>query len=147
MIAAASRVRVRDTNGAMQRTAIRTSHAPAAIGPYSQAIAVELAGPSKLIFCSGQIPLDPATGALVDGDLAVQTRRVLDNLEAVLTEAGATWDHVVKTTIFLADLGDFAAVNALYAERFSGAPPARSTVQAAKLPRDARLEIEAIAVV
>ena len=128
------------------RTAIRTPQAPAAIGPYSQAISVEITGPSKLIFCSGQIPLDPATGKLVEGDLATQTRRVLDNLGAVLAEAGANWSHVVKTTIFLADLEDFAAVNALYAERFSGAPPARSTVQAARLPRDARLEIEAIAV-
>jgi len=129
------------------RTAIRTTQAPAAIGPYSQAIVVEITGPSRLIFCSGQIPLDPATGQLVDGDLEAQTRRVLDNLGAVLAEAGADWSHVVKTTIFLADLGDFAAVNALYGERFSGAPPARSTIQAGKLPRGARLEIEATAVI
>lgn len=131
----------------MTRTAIRTPQAPAAIGPYSQAISVEITASSRMIFCSGQIPLDPATGQLVDGDLATQTRRVLDNLAAVLADAGADYSHVVKTTIFLADLGDFAAVNAIYAERFSGAPPARSTIQAAKLPRDARVEIEAIAVV
>jgi 2-iminobutanoate/2-iminopropanoate deaminase len=125
------------------RTAIQTSQAPAAIGPYSQAVVVPA---GKMIFCSGQIPLDPSTGQLVEGDITVMTRRVLDNLGAVLGAAGASWQHVVKTTIFLADLGDFAAVNAVYGERFGGAPPARSTVQAAALPRGARVEIEAIAV-
>jgi 2-iminobutanoate/2-iminopropanoate deaminase len=131
----------------MERTAIRTSQAPAAIGPYSQAVVVGVPAGGRMIFCSGQIPLDPATGDLVDGDVAAQTRRVLDNLGAVLGAAGAGWEHVVKTTIFLADLGDFLTVNQLYGERFPGAPPARSTVQAARLPRDARVEIEAIAIV
>ena len=125
----------------MQRTAIATPQAPAAIGPYSQAVRV-----GNLVFTSGQIPLDPATGQLVTGDLTAETRRVLDNLAAVLAAAGASFDDVAKTTIFLTDLADFAAVNALYAERFGGPPPARSTVQVARLPRDARVEIEMIAV-
>jgi 2-iminobutanoate/2-iminopropanoate deaminase len=129
-------------------SAIRTAEAPAAIGPYSQAVVVPLAGGGRMIFTSGQIALDPATGAIVPGDVEAQTLRVLANLGAVLAAAGAGWTHVVKTTIFLADLGDFATVNALYGERFGGGPPpARSTVQAARLPRDARVEIEAIAVV
>jgi 2-iminobutanoate/2-iminopropanoate deaminase len=130
----------------MARTVLRTTAAPAAIGPYSQAVSVPV-GDATMIFCSGQIPLDPGTGQLVDGDIATQTRRVLDNLGAVLASAGAGFDDIVKTTIFLADLADFAAVNAVYGERFTAAPPARSTVQAARLPRDARVEIEAIAVV
>ena len=132
---------------AARRTSIRTTEAPAAIGPYSQAVVVPLAGGPRMIFCSGQVPLDPATGALVEGDIGDQTRRALDNLGAVLAAAGATFGDIVKTTIFLADLGDFKAVNAAYGERFPDAPPARSTVQAARLPRDARVEIEAIAVV
>lgn len=123
------------------RTAIRTSTAPAAIGPYSQAIRS-----GDLIFTSGQIPLDPDTGLLVDGDVAAQTRRVLDNLAAVLAAAGASFADVVKTTIYLVDMGDFAAVNAVYGERFGGVPPARSTVGVARLPKDARVEIDAIAV-
>lgn len=125
----------------MERTVIATPAAPAAIGPYSQAIRA-----GNLVFTSGQIPLDPATGQMVTGDLAAETRRVLDNLAAVLAAAGVGFADVVKTTIFLTDMGDFAAVNALYAERFSGAPPARSTVQVARLPKDARVEIEMIAV-
>lgn len=129
----------------MQRIAIRTSQAPAAIGPYSQAIVVPV-GDRRMIFCSGQIPLDPATGALVDGDIAHQTRRALDNIGAVLADAGAGFEHVVKTTIFLADLADFATVNKIYGERFGNPPPARSTVQAAALPKGARVEIEVIAV-
>ncbi|MBP6840360.1 MAG: Rid family detoxifying hydrolase [Kofleriaceae bacterium] len=132
----------------MPHTQVQTSSAPAAIGPYSQAITTPLAG--RVIYTSGQIPLDPATGAMVSGDIAALTRRVLDNLGAVLAASGATFADVVKTTIFLADLADFAAVNEVYAERFppaAGPPPARSTVQAARLPRDARVEIEAIAVV
>lgn len=121
--------------------AIRTHKAPQAIGPYSQA--VEAGG---FLFVSGAIPLDPATGALVDGGFEAQVRRVLDNLEGVLAEAGCGFAEVVKTTVFLADLGDFAALNALYAERFSGpVPPARSTIQVAALPRGARVEIEAVA--
>jgi 2-iminobutanoate/2-iminopropanoate deaminase len=130
----------------MERTSIRTSQAPAAIGPYSQAIVVPVGG-QRMIFCSGQIPLDPATGQLVEGDIDVQTQRALDNLGAVLAEAGASFANVVKTTIFLADLGDFLTVNKVYGERFGGAPPARSTVQAAALPKNARVEIEAIAIV
>jgi 2-iminobutanoate/2-iminopropanoate deaminase len=130
----------------MQRTVIKTDQAPAAIGPYSQAIAVPV-GDRKMIFCSGQISLDPKTQAMIEGDVSAQTRQVLANIAAVLEAAGASFDHVVKTTIFLADLSDFATVNALYAERFPTNPPARSTVQAARLPRDARVEIEVIAVV
>lgn len=126
----------------MHRTAIRTDQAPAAIGPYSQAVRV-----GDLLFTSGQIPLDPVTGAMEPGDVAAQTRRVLDNLEAVLAAGGASWADVAKATIFLQDLADFTTVNALYAERFTGPPPARSTVQVARLPKDARVEIEVIAVV
>ena len=130
----------------MPHTQIQSPAAPAAIGPYSQAISVP-AG-YRMLFCSGQIPLDPTSGTLVGGDIAAQTRRVLDNLAAVLQEGGATFSDVVKTTIFLADLSDFAVVNEVYAERFTGGPaPARSTVQAARLPRDARVEIEAVAMI
>lgn len=100
----------------------------------------------RMIFCSGQVPFDPATGVFVEGDIGVQTRRVLDNLAAVLAGAGATLGHVVRTTIFLADMNDFTAVNAAYGERFPNDPPARSTVQAARLPKDARIEIDAIAI-
>ena len=130
----------------MQRTVIRTPAAPAAIGPYSQAVTVPV-GDATMIFCSGQIALDPATGAMVEGDAAAQARRVLDNVRAVLAAADAGFADVVKTTIFLADLADFGAVNAVYAERFVDAPPARSTVQAARLPRDAKVEIEVTAIV
>jgi 2-iminobutanoate/2-iminopropanoate deaminase len=130
----------------MERSIVRTATAPAAIGPYSQAVIVPIGGGKRMIFCSGQIPLDPATGALVDGDIAVQTARVLDNLGAVLAAAGAGFANVVRTTIFLADMTDFAAVNAVYGERFPQDPPARSTVQAAALPKNARVEIDAIAI-
>ena len=126
----------------MERTAISTEQAPAAIGPYSQAIRV-----GQLLFTSGQIPLDPATGTMITGDLAAETTRVLDNLEAVLAAGGAGWGDVVKATIFLLDLGDFAAVNELYAKRFLGPPPARSTVQVARLPKDSRVEIDLVAVI
>lgn len=122
------------------RTTIATDYAPAAIGPYAQAIAA-----GDLLFCSGQIPLDPTTGQLVEGDIEVQTRRVLDNLAAVLQAGGSSLEQVVKTTIFLQDMNDFATVNTIYAEYFGSEPPARSTVQAARLPRDVRVEIEAIA--
>jgi 2-iminobutanoate/2-iminopropanoate deaminase len=131
----------------MQRSIVSTTHAPAAIGPYSQAVEVPIGNDHRMIFCSGQIALDPATGAMIDGDVGAQTRRVLENLGAVLEAAGATFAHVVKTTIFLADMADFVVVNAIYGERFAKAPPARATVQAAGLPRGARVEIEAIAVV
>jgi 2-iminobutanoate/2-iminopropanoate deaminase len=130
----------------MQRSIVRTAQAPAAIGPYSQAVVVPLGDGKRMIFCSGQIALDPATGAIVEGDVAVQTRRVLENLHAVLAAAGAGFADVVKTTIFLASMDDFATVNAIYGERFPQDPPARSTVQAARLPRDVRVEIDAIAV-
>ncbi|HEY6175911.1 MAG TPA: Rid family detoxifying hydrolase [Kofleriaceae bacterium] len=128
-----------------KRSIVRTAHAPAAIGPYSQAVVVPV-GDQRMVFCSGQIALDPATGALVEGDVSAQTRQVLENLGAVLAAAGASFAHVVKTTIFLADMADFATVNAIYGERFPSDPPARATVAAAALPRNARVEIEAIAV-
>ncbi|MCE9580039.1 MAG: Rid family detoxifying hydrolase [Deltaproteobacteria bacterium] len=130
----------------MNRTVVKTAAAPAAIGPYSQAVVVPV-GDSTMVFCSGQIPLDPATGQMVEGDVSAQARRVLDNVGAVLAAAGAGFADIVKTTMFLVDLGDFAAVNALYAERFIGPPPARSTIQVARLPRDSRVEIEVTAVI
>jgi 2-iminobutanoate/2-iminopropanoate deaminase len=122
------------------RTTVATENAPAAIGPYAQAITA-----GDLIFCSGQIPLDPATNQLVEGGIDIQTRRVLDNLAAVLQAAGSSLDQVVKTTIFLADMDDFGTVNTIYGEYFASEPPARATVQVARLPRDVRVEIEAIA--
>ncbi len=124
------------------RRAISTDKAPKAIVPYSQAIAVV---PKELVFCSGQIPLDPKTNQLVEGDIDVQTERVLDNIAGLLGAAGCSFDDVVKTTCWLADMGDFAKMNELYAKRFSKEPPARSTVQAARLPRDVMVEIEVIA--
>jgi 2-iminobutanoate/2-iminopropanoate deaminase len=123
------------------RQAVSTDRAPQAIGPYSQGIKA-----GNLLFVSGQTPLDPATGALVDGDIAIQTRRVLDSLGAILTAAGTSLDRVVRTTVYLADMGDFAAMNEVYGAYFSSPAPARSTIQAARLPRDARVEIDAIAV-
>jgi 2-iminobutanoate/2-iminopropanoate deaminase len=130
----------------MKRSIVRTSQAPAAIGPYSQAVVVPV-GDRRMVFCSGQIALDPATGAVVEGDVGAQTRQVLDNLGAVLAAAGASFANVVKTTVFLADMADFATVNAIYGERFPQDPPARATVAAAGLPRNVRVEIEAVAVV
>lgn len=126
------------------RTPISSAEAPKAIGPYSQGIAAQ---GTRALFLSGQIPLDPQTGELVAGGIADQTRRVMENLRGVLAAAGASFQHVVKTTIFLADLGDFATVNEIYGGYFQATPPARSTVQVAGLPRGARVEIEAIAVV
>ena len=114
--------------------------APAAIGPYSQAIDA-----GDFVFLSGQVPIDPKTGELVPGDIAAQTERVLENLAAVLEAAGCSFSNVVKTTIYLTDLGDFQTVNATYAKRFAEAPPARATVQVAALPKGARVEIDAIA--
>jgi 2-iminobutanoate/2-iminopropanoate deaminase len=122
------------------RQAISSEAAPKAIGPYSQAIRA-----GSLLFVSGQIPLDPGTGAMVDGDIAAQTHRVFANLGAVLTAAGASFDQVVRTTIYLADMNDFAAVNEIYGTYFSSPAPARATVQAARLPKDARVEIDLIA--
>lgn len=124
------------------RRVISTDKAPKAIGPYSQAIAVT---PKELVFCSGQIPLDPKSGEIVAGAIDVQTERVLDNIAGLLEAAGCTFADVVKTTVFLSDMGDFAKMNELYAKRFTGEPPARSTVQAARLPRDVKVEIEVIA--
>lgn len=119
---------------------VSTVTAPAAIGPYSQAIDA-----GDFVFLSGQVPIDPKTGELVTGDIGVQTDRVLDNLAAVLEAAGCSFSDVVKTTIYLLDLGDFQAVNAVYAKRFTAAPPARATVQVSALPKGARVEIDAIA--
>jgi 2-iminobutanoate/2-iminopropanoate deaminase len=127
----------------MSRTIVTTAHAPAAIGPYSQAVRA-----GDLLFCSGQIPLDPATGEMVAGDVEAQTTQVMKNLEAVLSAGGSGFDRVVKTTIFLTDLGDFARVNKVYGGYFEGiSPPARATVQVSALPRGAKVEIEAIATV
>lgn len=125
----------------MERRVIHTDDAPKAIGPYSQAIRM-----GELVFCAGQIPLDPATMTIVEGDIAVQTRRALTNLSNVLAAAGSSMERVVKTTVFLANLDDFKAMNAVYAEFFAAQPPARSTVQVARLPAGALVEIEAIAV-
>ena len=124
----------------MKIEAIETARAPQAIGPYSQAVRA-----NGLLFVSGQIPLDPATMEVVGGGIEGQTRQVLTNLRAVLEAAGSSLDQVVRTTIFLADLGEFAAVNAIYAEAFGTARPARATIQAARLPRDVRIEMDAIA--
>ena len=119
---------------------IATVEAPRAVGPYSQAIAA-----GNMLFCAGQIPLHPASGQLVDGDVSAQTTQVLENLGAVLRAAQMTYANVVKTTVFLTDLSDFAAMNDIYKIYFPDAPPARSTIQVAALPKDARVEIEAIA--
>jgi 2-iminobutanoate/2-iminopropanoate deaminase len=119
---------------------ISTKSAPAAIGPYSQAIRA-----GGFVFLSGQIPLDPATGQIVPGDILAQTERVMKNLAAVLEAAGCTFDDVVRTTIYLVDLGDFQVVNETYGRSFKSAPPARATVQVAALPRGARVEIDAVA--
>ena len=121
---------------------ISTENAPGAIGPYSQAIKA-----GNIVFCSGQIPIDPQTGNFVSENVAEQTRQVLKNLSAVLEAAGTNLNNVVKTTVFLADMNDFAAMNEIYAEFFNENKPARATVQAARLPRDARVEIECIALV
>ena len=124
-----------------QRTIIQTGDAPEAIGPYSQAVHA-----GDFLFCSGQIPLDPATGQLVTGDIAAQTRQVFANLGAVLAAAGASFDHVARTTVYLADMADFAAMNDVYGTFFLDPAPARSTIQAAGLPKNARVEIDVIAV-
>jgi 2-iminobutanoate/2-iminopropanoate deaminase len=124
----------------MERQVIHSPQAPQAIGPYSQAIRV-----GEFIFCAGQTPIDPATGNLVAGGIEEQTRQCLQNLSAVLQAAGTSMSHVVKTTVFLLDMNEFQKMNAVYAEFFPANPPARSTVQAARLPKDARVEIEVIA--
>ncbi|MCU0239314.1 MAG: RidA family protein [Pyrinomonadaceae bacterium] len=121
---------------------ISTENAPAAIGPYSQAIKV-----GNMVFVSGQIPIDPKTGEFVSNEVAEQTEQVLKNLSAVLNAAGSSLANVVKTTVFLADMNDFVVMNEIYAKHFADNKPARATVQAARLPKDARVEIECIALV
>jgi 2-iminobutanoate/2-iminopropanoate deaminase len=120
--------------------AVSSPDAPKAIGPYSQAVRT-----GQLLFVSGQVPLDPSTGQLVNGDIAAQTRRVFDNLGAVLKAGGRSFADVVRTTVFLADMNDFAAMNEVYGQYFSEPYPARATVQVARLPKDARVEIDVIA--
>lgn len=122
------------------RTEVQTDGAPGAIGPYSQAIRA-----GRLLFISGQIPLDPITGVLVEGGIREQTRRVMRSLAAILDASDVSFDHVVRTTVFLADLRDFAEMNEVYASYFQEPAPARTTVQVAKLPKDARVEIDVIA--
>ena len=122
------------------KQAISSSGAPKAIGPYSPAIRT-----GQLLFVSGQVPLDPATGQMIEGDITAQARRVLDNIGALLTSGGRSFADVVRTTIFLADMNDFAAVNDVYGQYFSEPYPARATVQVARLPKDARVEIDVIA--
>ena len=121
---------------------VSTPNAPAAIGPYSQAVVS-----NGFAFLSGQIPLDPATGQLIQGDIAAQTHRVLENLKAVLESCGSSLDKVVKTTVYLKEIGEFARMNEVYAGYFPRNPPARATVEAARLPRDVRVEIDCIATV
>lgn len=119
---------------------VTSEHAPKAIGPYSQAVIA-----NGLAFLSGQIPMDPVSGQIVEGDIAAQTERVLENVKAVLAACGATLDNVVKTTVFLKDMGTFAQMNEIYGRYFTSNAPARSTVEAARLPRDVKVEIEVIA--
>ena len=119
---------------------IQSENAPKPVGPYSQAIEA-----GNLLFCSGQIAIDPATDKVLTGDVETQTRQVMKNIKAVLDKAGYTWNHIVKTTIFLTDMGDFAKVNAIYAEAFKELPPARSTVQVSGLPKGVNVEIEVTA--
>lgn len=119
---------------------IATKHGPSAIGPYSQAIRA-----NGFIFISGQVAFDPATGQLIEGDIAAQTDRVLQNLKAIVEAAGSTLDKAVRTTVFLKDMGEFAKMNEVYARFFPSSPPARSTVEVARLPRDVRVEIDLIA--
>jgi 2-iminobutanoate/2-iminopropanoate deaminase len=122
---------------------VLTEKAPKPIGPYSQGIIVD----GRIIYTAGQVAIDPSTNQIVEGDIKVQTRQVLKNVEAVLAAAGASMNSVVKTTVFLRDFNDFAAMNEVYAEFFSGSAPARSTVEVARLPRDMKVEIEAVAVI
>ena len=124
----------------MLKRAVSSPDAPAAIGPYSPAVRA-----GQLLFISGQVPIDPATGQMIEGDVTTQTRRVLDNVGALLLAADRSFADVVRTTIFLADMNDFASVNAVYAQYFSEPYPARATVQVARLPKDARVEIDVIA--
>jgi 2-iminobutanoate/2-iminopropanoate deaminase len=127
----------------MERTVIATKNAPGAIGPYNQAIKIS----AGLIYTSGQIPLVAATGEMAPADIALQTSQVCENLKAILQAAGSDLAHVIKTTVYLKDMGDFAAMNTVYATYFKDPAPARTTVEVSKLPKDARIEIEAIAIV
>lgn len=122
------------------RQAVSTPSAPRAIGPYSQGIRA-----GSLLFVSGQVPIDPATGNVIEGDIAAQTHRVFQNIGEILKAGGASFEHVVRTTVFLADMNDFGAMNAVYATYFSAPAPARATVQVSRLPKDARIEIDVIA--
>lgn len=124
----------------MTRDIIQTEHAPAAIGPYSQAVKTR-----DLIFVSGQLPIDPNTGRLVTGDIRDQARQAMQNLGAILSAAGSSFGRIVKTTLYIADMDQFATINEIYAEFFSGQPPARACIQVARLPRDAGIEVEAVA--
>ena len=126
----------------MTKTIVATESAPKAIGPYSQAVAF-----NGIVYCSGQIPLDPVTGQIVEGDVAVQTERVLENLKAVLEAAGSSLEKVLKTTVFLNDMGEFTKMNEVYGRYFNTSLPARATVEVARLPRDVRVEIDAIAAI
>ncbi|MDX9723448.1 MAG: RidA family protein [Myxococcota bacterium] len=126
----------------MDKLIVATDKAPKAIGPYSQAVGV-----GQMLFLSGQIPLSPVTGEVVGQDVAQQTEQVLENLAAVLSAAGLSFEHLVKTTIYLRDLEDFKTVNEVYAKRFSDAPPARATVEVSRLPRNVKVEIDGIAVI
>ena len=119
---------------------VQTENAPKAIGPYSQAVKA-----NGMLFASGQVPIDPATGQIIEGTIAEQTERALKNLQAVLEAAGTSLDHVVKTTVFLADMNDFGEMNDTYGRFFDGIPPARSTVEVSRLPMDAKVEIDLIA--
>ncbi len=124
----------------MERKIVSTPDAPQAIGPYSQAVKA-----NGFVFVSGQIPIDPATGQIITGDIAAQTERVLKNLSAILTAAGTGLERAVKTTVYLKDMGDFARMNDVYAKFFSGSPPARATVEVARLPKDVAVEIDVVA--
>jgi 2-iminobutanoate/2-iminopropanoate deaminase len=126
--------------GLIVRQAVSTSSAPEAIGPYSQAIRA-----GSLLFVSGQVPIDPATGQIIAGDIEAQTHRVFQNIRAILAAAGGSFDQVVRTTVFLADMNDFAAMNSVYGTYFASPAPARATVQVSRLPKDARVEIDVIA--
>ncbi len=127
----------------MEKKVIKTAAAPAAIGPYSQGIIT----PQGFLFTAGQIALNPATGVIVSGDIKAQTQQVMENLKAILEEGGSNFAHVVKTTVFLTHMSDFASMNEVYGEYFKENPPARSTVEVARLPRDVRVEIEAVAII
>lgn len=127
----------------MRREVVRTSGAPAPIGPYSQAVAVE----GRVVYTAGQVALVPSTGELVNGDIKAQTKQVLENLTAILRAAGSDLAHVVKTTVFLKDMGEFAAMNEVYGKYFHDNPPARTTLEVSRLPKDARVEIELVGLV